>query len=93
MEESATDEAVGMQQGYAQIRSLVNRHQGRWVRFAKDDSLCGVQDETPRFKAERLNLNIKCCKVLPALPARAKMGEWDGITACFAMSKLIMQQE
>ena len=30
-------------------------------------------------------------KVLPALPARAKMGEWDGITACFAMSKLIMQ--
>ena len=36
MEESATDEAVGMQQGDAQIRSLVNRHQGRWVRFAKD---------------------------------------------------------
>ena len=74
MEESATDEAVGMQQGDAQIRSLVNRHQGRWVRFAKVDSLCGVQDETPRFKAERLNLNPKCCKVLPALPARAKNG-------------------
>ena len=31
MEESATDEAVGMQRGYAQIRSLVNRHQGLWA--------------------------------------------------------------
>ena len=49
-EEFATDEAVGMQRGYARIRSLLNRHLGRWICFVKDDSLCGVQNETPRFK-------------------------------------------
>ena len=40
-----------MQRRYAQIRSLVSRHHGRWTRFAKDNvTLCGVQDERPRFK-------------------------------------------
>ena len=48
---SATDETVGIQRGYAQIRGLVSRQHGRWKRFAKDNvSLCGVQHERPRFK-------------------------------------------
>ena len=66
------DEAVGMQRRYAQIRSLVNRHQGRWARFAKDDILFGVQDDASsgetQFKHQMAH------KVLPALPARAKNG-------------------
>ena len=45
---SATNETVGLQRGYAQIRSLVSRYQGSWVRFAKDN--VGVQGERPRFK-------------------------------------------
>jgi len=55
-------------------------------RVAKDDCLCGVQDEKTTLQAERPNINSKLRKALPTPPARAKTGECDGITACFAMS-------
>ena len=84
-EESATEKAMGMQRGYEQrgAWSTVTRG-GGWV--AKDDSLCGVQNEKTTLQAERPNLNSEWRKALPTLPARAKTGKCDGITACFAMS-------
>ena len=65
-EESATDEAVGMQRGYGQIGawSTTTRRGGR---VAKDDCLCGVQDEKTTLQAERPNLNSKWGKALLAL--------------------------
>ena len=90
-EESATDEAVGMLRKYAQMRSLVNRHQGRWApgevgAFRKRQQSLWSTGRNTTLQTERPNLNLKWRKVLPALPARAKMGEGDGITACLAMS-------
>ena len=55
-EEPATDEAVGMQRGYEQIGawSTFTRGGGR---VAKDDCLCGVQDDKTTLQAERPNRN------------------------------------
>ena len=66
MEESATDEALGIQRGYGQIGawSTVTRGVGR---VAKDDCLCRVQDEKTTLQAERPNLNSKWRKALLAL--------------------------
>ena len=48
--------------------------------IAKDDCLCGVQDEKTTLQAERPNLNSKWRKALLTLSARAETGECDGIT-------------
>ena len=85
LEESATDEIVGMQGGYAQIRSLVSRHQMRCSGRKRRQSLWSTGRKTT-LQAERPNLSPKWRKALPVLPARAKTGECVGITACFAMS-------
>ena len=76
---------MGMQRGYEQRGAWSTATRGGgWV--AKDDCLCGVQDEKTTLQAERPNFNSEWRKALPTLPARAKTGECDGITACFAMS-------
>jgi len=54
--------------------------------IAKDDCLCGVQDEKSTLQAGRPNLNSKWRKALLTLSARAQTEECDGTTACFAMS-------
>ena len=84
LEESANDEIVGMQGGYAQIRTLVTRHQRRWAGRKRRQSLWSTGRKTT-LQAERPNLSPKSHKALPVLPARAKTGECDGI-ACFVMS-------
>ena len=74
-----------MQRGYEQVRAWsTSTRGGGWV--AKDDCLCGVQDEKTTLQAGRPNLNSKWRKALLTLSARAKTEECDGITACFAMS-------
>ena len=85
MEESATDEAVGMQRGYEQIGAWSTATMGGG-RVAKDDCLCEVQDDKTTLQAERPNRNSKWRKTLPTPLARAKTGECYGITACLAMS-------
>jgi len=84
-EESATDEAIGMQRGYEQIGAWSTATRGG-RRVAKDDCLCGVQGEKTTLQAERPNIKSKWRKALPTPPARAKTGKCDGITACFVMS-------
>ena len=74
-----------MQRGYERRGAWSTATRGGgWV--TEDDCLCGVQDEKTTLQAERPNLNCKWRKALPTSPAWAKMGECDGITACFAMS-------
>ena len=74
-----------MQRGYKQAGAWSTATRGGWW-VAKDDCLCGVQDEKTTLQAEGPNLNAKWCKALLTLLARAKTGERDGIPASFAMS-------
>ena len=64
LEESATDEIVGMQGGYAQIRSLVSRHQRRCSGRKRRQSLWSSGRKTT-LQAERPNLSPKWRKALP----------------------------
>ena len=75
---------AGWQRGYDQTGpwSTATRGGGR---VAKDDCLCGVQDEKTTLQATA-NFNSKWRKALLTLLARAKTEECDGVTACFAMS-------
>ena len=59
MEEYATGDAIGMLRGYEQVRAWPTATSGGgWV--AKDDCLCGVQDEKTTLQAERPKEN--CAK-------------------------------
>ena len=51
MEESATDEAVGMQRGYEEIGAWSTATRGG-RRIAKDDCLCRVQYEKTTLQAD-----------------------------------------
>ena len=80
-----------MQRGYEQagaLSDLVNPHQGRWVGSKKTIFYVEYRTKRSRFKWRDQS---KWRKALLTLPARAKTGERDEITACFAMSSLIMQ--
>jgi len=71
-EESATDEAVGMQRDYGQIGawSPATRGGGRVAR-----RLCSWSTgRKDRASGGDTNLNSKWRKTLPTLPARAKRG-------------------
>ena len=72
-EESVTDKAKGMQQGYKQSGAWSTATRGSgWV--TKDDCLCGVQDKKTTLQVEGPNLNSKGHKALLTLQARAKTG-------------------
>ena len=80
-EESATDKAIGMHRGYEQI--------GAWstaTRGGGGSQKTTVFVEKTTRQAEGPNVNFKWREASLTLPARAKTGERDGITACFAMS-------
>ena len=69
MEEYATGDAIGMLRGYEQVRAWPTATSGGgWV--AKDDCLCGVQDEKTTLQAERPRkiAQNKRRKTLPTLP-------------------------
>jgi len=58
-EESAIDEAVGMERGYEQVGAWsTSTRGGGWV--AKDDCLCGVQDEKTALQMEECD-GITAC--------------------------------
>ena len=87
-EESVTDKAKGMQQGYKQSGAWSTATRGSgWV--TKDD--CPVEYRTNTRRKDDASsggtkFKLQMVQSIPDAMSTGKNGECDGITACFAMS-------